>query len=41
VIRGGSWINFAGYCTVVHRDEFYPDDRSFNFGFRVALSAAP
>ncbi|MBE9118640.1 formylglycine-generating enzyme family protein [Lusitaniella coriacea LEGE 07157] len=39
VRRGGSWFNGPGYCRSAYRDYYYPDSRSYNFGFRVARSA--
>ncbi len=39
VLRGGSWINFAGYCRVSLRDGYDPDGRSYDNGFRLFLSS--
>jgi len=36
VLRGGSWSNFANYCTVGLRDINSPDGRSNDLGFRLA-----
>ena len=38
VLRGGSWINGAGYCRVANRGSVEPTDSGFNLGFRVALA---
>lgn len=38
VIRGGSWFNNAKYCRSSCRSVNSPNDRSFNLGFRLALS---
>jgi sulfatase modifying factor 1 len=38
VLRGGSWGSSAASCRVAGRDFIGPSSRSFNFGFRVALS---
>jgi formylglycine-generating enzyme required for sulfatase activity len=35
VFRGGSWYTIASYCTVAHRDSYYPNTRRDNLGFRV------
>ena len=35
VKRGGSWINFAGYCRTASRDFNHPDYRSYRMGFRI------
>ena len=37
VIRGGSWISYAGFCRVSYRFNFDPDDRSYGLGLRLAL----
>jgi len=39
VLRGGSWLNPAGFCRSAHRDGRFPDYRNLNLGFRV--SAGP
>jgi formylglycine-generating enzyme required for sulfatase activity len=37
VLRGGSWINFAGSCRSAFRGRYNPGNRNFtHFGFRVA-----
>jgi formylglycine-generating enzyme required for sulfatase activity len=41
VIRGGSWINSAGYCRSAIRDRDRPDNRYRNLGFRVCLVPGP
>jgi formylglycine-generating enzyme required for sulfatase activity len=35
VIRGGSWGNYAEYCLVARRNDWYPDGRIINGGFRL------
>ena len=40
VDRGGSWINGAANCRSARRSGYDPSDRSFNYGFRVALSSS-
>jgi sulfatase modifying factor 1 len=37
VLRGGNWNNNAYYCRVAYRTNSSPDNRDFNFGFRVVL----
>ena len=37
VLRGGSWIYFAGYCRVSYRSHHYPSYRCDDGGFRVVL----
>jgi formylglycine-generating enzyme required for sulfatase activity len=39
VVRGGSWINWAGSCRSAGRGWSSPGSRDSNLGFRVALSA--
>jgi formylglycine-generating enzyme required for sulfatase activity len=41
VIRGGYWGNNADLCTVANRRSCSPQDRSYTFGFRVAMSSVP
>lgn len=36
VIRGGSWSGLAGYCRCAFRNEYMPDRRNDNLGFRCA-----
>ncbi len=36
VLRGGGWINSAGYCRVAYRSSSTPDNRSNRIGFRLA-----
>lgn len=36
VIRGGSWLNFAGRCRVAYRSRGAPGDRCDYLGFRLA-----
>ena len=40
VSRGGSWYNYADYCTVSYRDCYTPNDRSSDLGFRVVRSSS-
>ena len=37
VIRGGGWINYAGYCRSANRYGFDPSSRSYFLGFRLSL----
>ena len=37
VLRGGGWIDFAGFCRAAHRDFNTPDGRNNLCGFRVLL----
>ncbi|MBO5202937.1 MAG: SUMF1/EgtB/PvdO family nonheme iron enzyme, partial [Lentisphaeria bacterium] len=37
VMRGGSWYFNARLCRVAIRNDFYPDYRGCNYGFRLAL----
>ncbi len=37
-VRGGSWCNLASYCRSAIRHNVRPGHRSYNLGFRVALS---
>jgi formylglycine-generating enzyme required for sulfatase activity len=41
VYRGGGWFNVAEICRSAYRLRYYPDSRSFNLGFRVAVSSTP
>jgi formylglycine-generating enzyme required for sulfatase activity len=41
VIRGGNWYGIAESCTVAYRGNFYPENRYYGLGFRVALSSVP
>jgi formylglycine-generating enzyme required for sulfatase activity len=36
VLRGGSWFSEAQDCRCAARDNYFPNERSFNFGFRCA-----
>jgi formylglycine-generating enzyme required for sulfatase activity len=36
VLRGGSWVNSPGFVRSADRSGYYPDDRYFDNGFRVA-----
>ena len=38
VIRGGGWISYAYSCRSAYRGYYYPDDRDYCYGFRVALA---
>jgi len=38
VSRGGSWINVAAICRAAFRCTYTPSYRTFNDGFRLALS---
>ena len=38
VVRGGSWIGYARTCRSADRQDFMPDFRSSDLGFRVARS---
>ena len=40
VQRGGSWNNNAGKCRCATRNNWNPDKRNNNIGFRVALAPA-
>ena len=35
LLRGGSWNYPPAYCRSASRDDFHPDNRYDNFGFRV------
>jgi formylglycine-generating enzyme required for sulfatase activity len=37
VLRGGSWVNFVGYCRAAHRGWFEPSYRTCFTGFRLAM----
>ncbi len=37
VLRGGSWNNYAGYCSVSNRSYYTPDNRFNSNGFRLVL----
>jgi formylglycine-generating enzyme required for sulfatase activity len=37
VLRGGGWHNDANFCRVAYRNYSSPDDRNYNFGFRIVL----
>jgi formylglycine-generating enzyme required for sulfatase activity len=39
VLRGGSWFSIAGSVRVSGRGNGSPDDRSYSYGFRLALSS--
>ncbi|HRI90293.1 MAG: SUMF1/EgtB/PvdO family nonheme iron enzyme [Candidatus Accumulibacter sp.] len=38
-LRGGSWLDFPGDLRAAKREEFSPDDRDGDIGFRVVLAA--
>ena len=35
VLRGGSWLSSGTYCRSAKRFRDYPEDKSYNIGFRV------
>ena len=39
VRRGGSWRYDAAFCRSAYRGTLDPSDRTYNFGFRLALSS--
>ncbi len=39
-LRGGSWLNYGLNCRSAYRNNYHPDSRSINFGFRVVVSVA-
>ncbi|MEL7356935.1 MAG: formylglycine-generating enzyme family protein [Cyanobacteria bacterium J06560_6] len=39
IVRGGSWINYPGYCRSAYRGDDTPDNRYGDVGFRVSCSA--
>lgn len=41
VLRGGSWYNYADYCRVSGRFNYYPDYGRSYFGMRLALPCSP
>jgi formylglycine-generating enzyme required for sulfatase activity len=41
VFRGGSGSDGAEGCSVAYRGGINPEDRGYNYGFRVALSSVP
>jgi formylglycine-generating enzyme required for sulfatase activity len=41
VLRGGSWYNVARNARAAYRNGYYPENRSFNVGFRVVRSIGP
>ena len=40
LLRGGSWLDFPGYCHSAYRSGNRPAIRDYNYGFRVVCSAA-
>ena len=38
VLRGGGWIDYAGYCTASDRNGLHPGSRDDHVGFRLARS---
>ena len=36
--RGGSWLNTPQNCRAANRNNWQPDNRNNNLGFRLALS---
>jgi len=41
VLRGGSWYFGARFCRSARRDNFSPDGRGSDFGFRVVVRLSP
>jgi formylglycine-generating enzyme required for sulfatase activity len=41
VSRGGGWFNYALYCRVAFRYDYFPSYTYSDFGFRVARSSVP
>jgi formylglycine-generating enzyme required for sulfatase activity len=39
VFRGGSWYYYAWYVRVSLRNYYYPGNRSYDLGFRLASSS--
>jgi formylglycine-generating enzyme required for sulfatase activity len=37
IFRGGSWYDYGSTCRVAYRFIYAPDNRSYNFGFRLVL----
>ena len=35
LLRGGSWSGYPRYCRSTARNNYHPDDRHDNVGFRV------
>ena len=40
VLRGGGWYDEAALCRSALRFRYYPPDRDYGIGFRVALSSS-
>jgi len=40
VVRGGSWLSLARDCRSANRNDYSPDDRNSNVGFRLVLLPA-
>jgi len=38
VVRGGSWVDYQGYCRAAYRRRLSPLGFNYNIGFRLALS---
>jgi formylglycine-generating enzyme required for sulfatase activity len=41
VVRGGSWINNQNYARAAYRNNYNPDNRNDNLGFRVVARRPP
>jgi len=39
VLRGGSWFSSPEKCRSAHRSSYYPDDRDWEYGFRVVCKS--
>jgi len=40
VVRGGSWLSLPRDCRSANRNDYSPDDRNSNVGFRLVLLPA-
>ncbi|QYX30892.1 bifunctional serine/threonine-protein kinase/formylglycine-generating enzyme family protein [Sphaerospermopsis torques-reginae] len=40
LLRGGSWYNYPRDCRSAYRDDYNPDYRNVNYGFRLVVSGA-
>ena len=41
VLRGGAWYGFQAYARAAYRDDYFPDSRFSEFGFRVCRRCPP
>jgi formylglycine-generating enzyme required for sulfatase activity len=41
LLRGGSWYLRPGFCRSAYRYKYHPNDRNFDWGFRVCLTSNP